>query len=167
MARRMGNRMSKAWAGIVAVAEDLTADGTTLHGALNFESPSTILRCMGEYVIQPTSSVTAGDEVIIAVGLAVVSTDAVAAGAGSLPDPSAEPEYPWLYWASHPFIFNAAGVDRLTDPSAGRFSFDVRSRRRVKPRESLALIVEYGNVGTGGSPPITIASGNTRVLYAF
>jgi len=96
----------------------------------------------------------------------VVSSDAFAAGGGSLPDPgTTDPDYPWLYWAAHDFVFNSAALDQqLGEGVSLRRSFDIRSMRKIKPRETLAVVVEYTD--TIGAPPLTFSMAPTRVLVA-
>ena len=155
--------MAKHWGGIAAVEIHLVANATGALGSIEAEHPGeTVLRMLGEYAIQPTSAPTAADAVIITMGIAVVSTDAVAAGA--FPDPFGEPEYPWLYWASHPFHFPDTVLESGQGVGALRRSFDVRSMRKMKPRESLAFVVEYADIA--GTPPMTVLTGSTRVLSA-
>ncbi len=69
-----------------------------------------------------------------------------------------------MYSFEHAFFY--AG----TDPEVGgagvslRYRFDVRSMRKIKPRETLAFIVQYLNVT--GNPPLTFSFGGARVLQA-
>ncbi len=152
--------MQRAWNAIPAIFLDFTADATVLGGSLAFNAPTTVVRMIGEYHLTPTAAPTATDECILAVGIGIVSSDAFAAGAGSVPDPSGESEYPWLYWASHPFFFAGTGTT-----GAGfnfRHRFDIKSMRKVKPRESLAMIWQY--VDNAGTPAMTAAIGETRCL---
>ncbi len=163
-----GTRMSKQWAAIPSIDLTFTADGTSLGGALAFTVPSTVIRMLGDVTIGNTAAVTALDAVIIGMSIGVVSTDAFAAGAASVPEPLEEPEYPWLYWASKAFFYPntssplaSTGDPRMSD----RFSIDIRSQRKLKPRESLCWIVQYGDIT--GAPPMTVQIANTRVLLAL
>ena len=162
--RGRGQRQRKHWHAIPGGPLLLTANGTGLGGVFSLDDPATVLRMLGEYIISFTPNPVGLDAVIIGVGIGVVSSDAATAGAASVPDPDGEPDYPWLYYASHPLF--STGTDPTGSGAAGasvRRVFDVRSMRKMKPRESLAMIFEY--VDVTGTPPITITIGETRVLF--
>ncbi len=165
MARPRSNvpRKAKQWAFIPGFTETMTGNGTFATSLFAFTSHQTVIRMLGKYVICPTSAPAALDSATVTVAIALVSSDAASAGAASLPDPSSEPEYPWLYWASHKFFYTS------TDPEAGgsaagvvRDSFDIRSMRTAKPRESLIFVSQYVNVA--GNPPLSFACAQTRFL---
>ena len=160
-------RMSKAWLAIPSAQLPHTSNSTSLGGALNFTAPGTVLRMLGEYLITNTGAITAGDSAKMAVAIGVVSTDAFTAGQASVPDPLEEPEYPWLYWADHTMFYPGAGAPLDTSNPAGslRKSFDIRSMRRMRPRETLCFIVQYADLA--GTPPIQLDIGGTRVLIGL
>ncbi len=168
MARQMRTpRKTKHWQAIPSINLDLTADATVLGGSVAVAQDSeTVMRMLGEYIIAPTTSPVAQDEAFVTMAIGVVSTDAFAAGAASVPDPSPEPEYQWLYWADHPFFYNSTTIDGATAEAAGtiRVSFDVKTRRIIRPRQSLCWIVQYTDLA--GTPPLTVGIGTTRVLFA-
>ncbi len=164
---RGGRRMAKHWHAISRANFALTATGTSAGNSLALTGPWTVLRMLADYIINFTagSTIVADDQAVISLGIGVVSSDAFAAGAGSLPDPGGEPEYPWLYWAQ--FNLNAieATPEQVTnDVGAIRRSIDIHSMRKLKPRESLVWVVEYGDIQ--GAPPVHIMLGTTRVLVA-
>ena len=160
-----GRRMAKQWVALAATPLALTASATAIGGSLVATEAFTVLRMIGEYIISPTSAPTAGDQTRVIVGIGVVSADALAVGASAMPDPGAEAEYPWLYWADHPFFFNSTALGGSGDgPIEGRYEYDIKSMRKLKPREALVLVVEYSNIT--GNPPLTFISGQTRVLTA-
>ncbi len=162
--------MRKHWVGIggnaLNIAGVTTALMQQLGGTGGLGDAFTVLRNLGEYTIFPTGPAVQGDEGAVCFAIGVVSSDAATAGSASMPDPCAEPEYPWLYWASHPFGYNAAVEESALASSSVRRSFDIKSMRKIKPSESLVTIVEYENVGSGGDPPLTIVVGGWRVLVA-
>ena len=159
-----GPRMLKEWNQLLAQALVFSADSTLLGPSLAFGNPATVLRMIGEYVICPRVAVAAADSAVVSVGIGVISTDAFDAGAGSVPDPGEEPEYPWLYWARHPLFFAQTTTDPSVAAGSVRHTFDVRSMRKMKPRESLVFIGQYGNIA--GDPPLTLTLGGVRVLIA-
>ena len=161
---RHGPRMDKEWQVIGGIELLLTGAGTSLSLGLAPGTAATVIRMIGEYLILNTGSVVVLDSVQIAVGIGVFLTDAFIAGA--TPDPAQEPEFPWLYWKTHALNFPATGSPQ--NPAAGhafvRQAFDIRSMRKMKPRETLAMVVEYVNIV--GNPPITVDLTGTRVLLA-
>ena len=163
--RRSGPRQAKLWGSFPGLSVSLTANGTFAGPVLDASAPQTVLRMLGEYVIAPDAATVNQDCADVGVGIAVVSTDAATLGATALPDPASEPDYPWLYWATHPFFFNQTGVDPNGAYAQGRFSFDIRSMRKMKARESLVLVVEY--VDVAGAPPLQFVSATTRVLLGI
>ena len=142
---------------------DINAAGTQGLGVLNFAAAETVMRLLGEYAIGPRTAPAVGDVAFVTVGIGVVSSDAAALGATALPDPADEPEYPWLYWADHALAFTATSLLDHGQPFSLRQGFDVKSMRKIKPRESLAFVVQ--NTSTG-DPPLRLVAGNTRVLIA-
>ncbi len=159
-------RKTKRWSSINSISLALTASGTSLGASLNPGQAVTFMRMLGEYLITPTPGGTfvAGDGVIISLGIGIVSADAFAAGAGSVPDPAGEPNYPWMYWADHQFVFAGAspGGDEVTVNLRRRF--DIGAMRKIKPQQTLAYVVEYTDIS--GAPPMTVALAKTRVLIA-
>ncbi len=166
--RGTGAKLGKEWNKILSVSLALTANGTTVAAALNFATAVTVLRMLGHYVISRTGAISAADQVKIALGIGVASTDGFTAGA--VPDPAEEPEYPWLFWAEHFFNYPAALATSgagSTDSETGliRESFDIRSMCRIKPRELLFFAVQY--VDLAGTPPMTVQLSQTRVLVGL
>jgi len=160
-----GRRQEKDWLALPSISVDLAADATSGLTALSPGTSVTVLRMIGEYVIGATSSagIVAADNARIAVGIGVVSDDAFAAPA--LPDPAAEPGYPWLYWMEHSFYFAVAGApsaDQAGLSGAVRAAIDIRSMRKMKAGQSLAFVVQYVNVA--GNPLLTVNQSRIRVL---
>ncbi len=157
-------RRQKRWDVLPGLTVDLTADGTTAGGFLSLEAPVTVMRMLGGFLITPDPGGTfvAGDLCTIGIGICVVSTDA--AGTASLPDPIGEPQYPWLYWTDLDLVMHASGDQAANIAGTVRREFDIRSMRKIKPRESLQLVVEYAD--TTGAPPIFVNVYQTRVLLA-
>lgn len=162
--RTRGPRQRKHWHNIPGGPITFTAAGTAIGGSFGSDDdPATVLRMLGEYTITFTPNPVGLDSCIIGIGIGVVSSDAAAVGAAAVPDPDGDPEYPWLYWASHPMFSTG------TDPAVGaqaasvRRSFDSGSMRKMKPKESLIFVAEY--VDITGTPPVTLTIGETRVLF--
>jgi len=157
-------RMRKDWFGIPGISLAFTGSGTQIGGGLSFQQDATVLRMIGEYVIKTTSAPEVGDVARIACALGRVSTDAATVGATAVPDPNGEPQFPWLYWADHPFFFNA--TTQIGDDSLARVvRFDIRTKRKFDPSETLLWCVEYANIS--GDPPMQVILGQVRVLVAL
>jgi len=168
MARQFtrGPRRTKQWRMIESLGpRDFTAPATVFQGSIAFSEAATVLRMLGEYVIGPTSAPVAGDDAAVAIGIGVVSTDAATVGGASMPDPDTEGEYPWLYWANHPLFYATTNVDHAVGTGVVRRSFDIRSMRKIKPRESLVVVGEY--TSASGNPPVTFFMQDVRVLLAL
>ncbi len=95
--------MPKHWHSIGPVNLALTSTSTAIGGSLALDGPWTVLRMLGEFLLNfdPEGTIAINDKATITLAVGVVSTDAAAAGAGSVPDPNVEPDYPWLYWSEH------------------------------------------------------------------
>ena len=157
--------MAKEWNSIVAGEIDMSGDATfAVPGGLILGTSATVLRMLGEYVVSPPAAVVADDAALVIVAIGVFSADAFVLGATAMPDPHDEAGYPWLYWASHPFHFGATTADPNSAAATLRHRFDVRSMRKMKPRETLGVVVQY--VDVNGTPPLTINVGDIRVLLA-
>ncbi len=156
--------MPKHWHSLAGGLTNATGNGTFIGGVLALDGPWTVIRMLGSYVIQPTSAPVAGDAVQITMAIGVVSSDAAAVGASALPDPDEEPDYPWLYWGSHTFFYGNTALDAGSDAFSIRKEFDIRSMRKIKPRESLVVVKQYSD--TVGAPPMSLFNARTRVLVA-
>ncbi len=152
----------KQWASIPALGTAITGDGTFQGGSVAFAVPATILRCRGFVQAAFASGVQVGDDMNINFGLGIVSTDAFAAGAGSMPDPAGEPEYPWLWWQE--VFLNSEQVEEPVSwgPGALRLDVDTKAMRKVKPGESLVWVGEATQ--SLGAPEVNVDFGRTRVL---
>ncbi len=162
MADRHGQRQRKSWTGFSATSLDFTADATQVGSSVGFLETGTILRMIGQYTIGPVTAPVALESMQLTVALGIFSTDAVTLGSTAMPDPTEEPEYPWLYWKSHPLFFGTTSLDPATQTGSARVDFDIRSMRKFKARESLAWVVQ--GVRISGTADLRIVMGHTRVL---
>ncbi len=158
-------KLTKQWSALSQGIVGFDSAATGLGGSLAFDEAQTIIRVVGEYMVMATSAPAVFDAAHITFGLAVLSTDAVAAGAGSVPDPAAEPDYPWLWWAQHQLRFGSTDIQDRDGASFVRRSVDIRSMRKVKPRESLVWVYQYEN--GGGNPPLNVSNETCRVLVGI
>ena len=152
----------KQWTFTPALSQDLTGAQTFLAtGSVAFGIPGTILRVRGQLrATLGTSGLTALDACNIVLGLALLSTDAVDAGVGSVPDPAAEGEYPWLWYEQ--MMFRSSGGSALEVGATIVMTLDTKAMRKFKPGESLTLVGQY--VNTAGNPLVHFDAGRMRVL---
>ena len=160
---RHGPRRNKSWSSIPGGSVGLTGNATGVTGGFSTAGlQATIMRMLGEYVVMATAGATALDRARIAVGIGVVSSDAFALGVSAMPDPGAEPDYPWLFWAEHIIRFTTSDAGELG--GSIRHGFDIRSMRKISSRQTLAMIIEYTD--EVGAPPLTFSAATTRILVA-
>ena len=166
MARRSsrGGRVLdfKQWLSLPSLEATFSTDGNIGGSALAFVAPATILRIRGSFFVQFDSTAQVGDNISVAVGIGIVSTDAAALGATALPDPASELEYPWLWWGSMNLASEVAAAPTAWGPGAQFMEVDTKAMRRVKPQQSLALIVEV--FSATGAPVTLLKSTAMRVL---
>ena len=160
-------RKEKMWGSILGQSLAMTADGTFGVAGTGFSSSQTVLRMLGEYLISATGTILAGDAATITCAIGKISSDAFALGPTAWPDPAGEPDYPWLYWASHPVRWPEGGapVQGREIPGVVRHSFDIRTMRKFKPRETLVFVAQYAD--RVGTPPVTLEVGQIRVLMTI
>ncbi len=170
MARHFApKRMLKEWSSVIigGGSANLTANATAIIG--NFAAVTvaqTILRARGEVFVSIGAALTALDEARVGFGLGIVSEDAASVGAGSMPDPIGDPEYPWLWWHVHhffsPFATDGTGTD---DFGVGvvRIPVDTKAQRKLKPSQAIVLVAQY--VDVTGIPPLRVG-GDVRCLLA-
>jgi len=166
MARRDfgGRKRRKQWVTIVGSDTDFVGNATSLFAGTLLGNEQTVLRVLGEYIIDPTSAPVVNDSARISLGIGVVSTDAATLGATAMPDPGSG-EYPWLYWGTHPMSFRSTTLDPSSAASTVRRTFDVKSMRKMALGQSLVAVAEYEDIA--GTPPLTITLSHFRVLVAL
>ena len=154
----------KAWLAIPAFNDSLTGDNTFVTAALSFVGPGTILRTRGRILLAMNPSGKAADDSVkITFGLGLVSTDAFTLGATAMPDPAGEPEYPWLWWDE----VNLRSMIATTNesgfgPENRELIVDTKAMRKVKPGQSLTLVIQYANIT--GTPIVNSEVSQFRTL---
>ncbi len=154
----------KAWTSILSVHTVLSGNITRAVAGLNFVAPSTILRCRGLLQCGLDVNTQIDDSVKLGFGLGIISTDGfVSQSTATLPDPSGEPEYPWLWWYELTLWSEATATG---DPAFGSgtrmVEIDTKAMRRVKPGETLTLITQYADII--GTPVVEMHQNQIRVL---
>ena len=104
------------------------------------DEAETLLRTRGELLLE-LNTVAPNERATVAVGIAMVSGRAVAAGAASLPRPGTEGSYPWLWhgWMNVTGLSEAAVIN---DFVVERRTIDSKAMRKMKEDESMALVLE-------------------------
>ncbi len=165
MGRRAGRVIDfKQWFSTPSLVAEVTTNGNTLGGAINFLEPATILRVRGAIHTQFDESVQVGDRMRITAALGIISTDSFNSGSANVPDPAGEPEYPWLWWDSwvHEATLTSGVPGSTWGPGAPRAVVDTKAMRRMKPSQSLVTIVETSEAI--GAPTVQIHIGQMRTL---
>ena len=158
--RTRSARQRKHWHLIGDQLVEFAANGTGLLGSFTAAGgePFTFIRGLGELSIAPNGSgVVGGDACVLAAAIGVVSADAIALGVTALPDPAAEPDYPWLWWYQAQMQFPTASGSMVgLATEAARIRIETKAMRRLGPREGLILVAEY--VDLVGTPPIDVVA---------
>ena len=152
----------KAWLSIPAHTAEISSAGTNGGSQLAFASPSTILRIRGNCWAAMDATKQIGDLMTITWALGIVSTDAATLGSTALPDPSTEPEYPWLWWRQMHLWAQLASGNEAWGTSAQLLEIDSKAMRRVAPGQSLVWFTQTGSVT--GAPVTRIVGDELRVL---
>jgi len=121
----------------VAVA----SGGATLVSLAPFEEPSTVIRSRGMFTVKATSY-AADLRIVGAMGIAIVSSEAAAAGVSSLPEPYTDADWGgWFVWRSfsHAFELQDATASFLASWS---MEIDSKAMRKITPNETLVVVAE-------------------------
>ncbi len=128
----------KEWDGIPGISAAAAAVGTSLGGTLTFLRAQTLLRIRTNIYCSMDATQQIGDTMGITFGLGIFSTDAVTAGAGSVPDPSAEAEYPWIWWHDMFLRSEVAAAQDQWGTSSQFVQVDSKAMRKVKAAAAAA-----------------------------
>ncbi len=163
MPRSRGRRTDYTWTQIPSLRTSFSAVGTTaISGSLSTSLSATIMRCRSlGFLCMFDATQQVGDEAFITVGLGIVPTDAV--GSATLPDPDAEPGYPWLWWGAFGLRSElAVGINNLGCSVYRSGAIDSKAMRRWKPNQSLVWVAEITSVA--GAPVMLFDMPGTRIL---
>ena len=151
-ARRQGPRRATEW---LASADDnamsslgggLTVLDQLITSAANLDLvPSTIVRTRGIIFVQSDQE-AASEHQLGAVGFAVVSEQAAAAGVASVPAPITN-ETSELFFSWTPFAVSH-GAGTVNNPRGQLFHFDSKAMRKWADGQSIVVVIE--NAGTLG-----------------
>ncbi len=134
--------------------------------ALVSEAKATIVRIRGSLLMTLNKATTAGDGIVGAVGMGIVSTDAFGQGVASMPGPYDNPEWPGWIWHSY---FHVKGVAAQTigqdvARNSGldvRLEIDSKAMRKWASNEVLMGVWDT-DIETGDAQVNVVA--DTRIL---
>ncbi len=171
MARRFPARVVRGtksdrqtqWIGVDISLVTVAANTKVLAGVLNAGAlalrPFTVVR--SRLLFQLESDQTAASEVTRgAIGAIVVSEQATAAGAGSIPGPHQEADSSgWFVW--EPFINSFLFLDATSfnEPNGYMKVVDSKAMRKVGPNEDVAIMFEVQ-----GTPAVVISMQGRMLL---
>ena len=151
----------KQWDAAPGIITEASTTGNVLSGSLAFSIPATILRWRSYFSVMFDETAQVGDRGIYTYAIGVFSTDAVAAA--EVPDPAAEPEYPWVFWTEMRLdAFQTLGPTGGWGSQAQRYEVDSKAMRKIKPGESLVALIQVTNLA--GAPNALIDMAQLRVL---
>ncbi len=152
IARRSGlvlrggrNRRDTLWGGVVFTSNTLVADTPILFGGLSAAGlalrPFTIIRVRMAVNVSSDQSV-AVENYAAAIGMAVVSDQALAVGVTAVPTPASEFDSDlWFMYQSFAGRISAVTSTGIND-SSPTVNVDSRAMRKVEEGQDLALVVE-------------------------
>ncbi len=153
MARRVATRGRpgktidfKSWDAIPSINISTGAAGTVIGGSVAFTLPATILRVRGMVNLTIDNESVEPVDTFVALGLAIVSTDAATLGATAMPDPAGDADFPWLWWMDVPLTMHemlAAVPQSITQIGSARVLVDSKAMRKVKPAQSLIWVLSH------------------------
>jgi len=130
------------WVGVTPVGYVSVADaGATLLASIPFDEPATVIRTRGQVSITPLAF-SVDIEIIGAFGMGVVSSEALAAGILSVPEPFSDSDWAgWFVWRSFSYRYDFTSAVGTQYP---RWDFEVDSKamRKVGSNESIVFVAE-------------------------
>ncbi len=153
MARR--SRGTKEWNGVTFNPTVLTTTQGIL-ASFNHDLTETALRQRGRFLFRAVPDAAADDD-IAAIGIIVVSDNAVGQGGASVPGPINDPDAPWLW---HNYVPLAGGASTAEDPESIGLNvyvdLDSRAMRKVDRNEAIVLVAE---LQTGQFASVSVSGG--------
>ncbi len=124
----------------------VTSTAKTLVGSFDPAAAAlikpTVVRTRGNVAVKPTA-LNADVTIVGAFGLAVVSDQAFAAGAGSIPGPFDDAEWDgWFVWHSFSYTFEFADATGFQGPMDLNTEVDSKAMRKVTDNETIVLMAE-------------------------
>ena len=132
------------WASIDFTVQTIAANTLVLLGSLNVAAlalrPFTIIRTRAQGIW--ASDQTTGDEWPHgALGMVVVSDQAIVAGAASIPDPVSNADAPWHVWQGLETHISVATEVGFVEIAGQSFEIDSKAMRKIGVNEDVAVMV--------------------------
>ena len=110
----------------------------------------TIMRIRGTFTAWLDLVTAIGDGFInVAAGIGIVSGDAFAAGAGSMPSPLSDPDWDWLWINYFGAVVGSTVTEEFKGLAAVRAVVDTKAMRKIAPNETVFGMTEVDTeVGT-------------------
>ena len=163
--RGRGGRLRKTWSSMSVLSPTAITTTQSILGSMTVAAgggiEATILRCRGQLLCSAVPD-AGTDQAMLALGLMVITSSALAVGGVSVPGPIEDVDSDsWLWHRYVPFdaIAAASGIDRLGS-LVERVEIDAKAMRRVPEDSALALV---GQIDTSLFVNVTV-SGGMRVL---
>ena len=155
--RSRGSRRKTEWAGLGAadgsaslpVPINLTAGtasvisaGAIVAGSSGLvDNEVTITRLIANLSVGLRTA-TADVAASVAVGCAVVRTEAVAAGVAALPSPESDPDFEWLWYGCFPLRTPPASQNGASGSTNAMIEIDGRAQRIVRTGQTMIWLAE-------------------------
>ena len=121
------------------------ADASSLIGSLNATAllarPFTIVRTHLMFHVESDQSV-ASESPVGALGMMIVSDEAIAAGSSAIPDPVADSDAPWYVWQPFQVQFELGDATGFTTNGGRQYMIDSKAMRKVGNNEDIAFVLE-------------------------
>jgi len=120
---------------------NIASTGATIISSASFEAPATVVRTRGYVGIRPQSA--AADVTMIgAIGVGIVSAEALAAGVASVPTPFRDADWGgWHVWRSFAFEFQFGDASGFILWDFG-FEVDSKAMRKIASNEAIVVVAE-------------------------
>ena len=143
---RRGPKRTSVWVASADQGTVATATGATTIVQSNATfGNTTIVRTRGLFTIAPQAlGVGASVNIRGAIGFGIVSDQAFAAGASSVPGPWTDPDWAgWYVWMPFELSLDVAGtpVERLL-PADRQYVIDSKAMRKVESNETVVVMAE-------------------------
>ena len=120
---------------------NVAGGGATLVSSSTFEEPITLIRNRGVFSVAPQSP-AADLEFVGAIGIGIVSAEAVAIGITAIPTPFTDADWGgWMVWRSFAGVWDVSSdIGRAI--SSWTLEIDSKAMRKISPNEAGVLVVE-------------------------
>ncbi len=146
-----GPKRATQWLGSSTETDisSLAAGTVLLDQTFAFGEPATIVRTRGTLWVG-SDQVVADEFPFGALGMAVVTDEAVAAGAASIPAPEADSDSDqWFLWTPFQASLQFGSAIGFQSPSMARYDFDSKAQRKVHDGSTAVVMIENASATDG------------------